>query len=308
MPKLNLRQGVALAGLFLLASCGGGADGGGNGAVAVAPTPDAAAKISAYTEAYNALIDTFGLPKTAEEYKEARIAKRSPADNISISQGWVETAHGKLKAARALPGALGQLDAKAEVLDTVLAKLMARLGPLYSYYNTKAYRQDVLKRGKAEDAQMTAEFDAALKALDEFDAALVTQRRAGAEAELARLKADGDTVGYHNKAMMQQAEDLVQLFDKPEDLKDAAVFAKADGIVASLEKLLAEQQKAVAAGKAKATEPLEKSRLGTSGIVGDMLGSMIGSYRQLKQSHSAGDMQSMVDSYNRAVGMANNIR
>lgn len=309
MRGMKLRQGVALAGLLMLGACGGsGAGNGGNGsAEAVASSPAAAAKLSAYSEAYNALIDTFGLPRTATEYKDERVASRSPADNISISQGWVETAHGKLKAARALPGALGPLDAAAETLDAALQKVLARLGPLYSYYNTKAYRQDALQRGKAEDAAMIAEFDAALKAMDDFNAALVKQRRAGTDAELASLKASGDVVGYNNKQAMQQAEDLVGLFNKPEDLKDPAVFAKADALAASLEKLLADQQKAIAEGKGKATEPLEKSRLGTYGLVGDMLGSMIGQYRQLKQSHSADDAQSMVDSYNRAVGMANNI-
>ena len=306
MRGVKLRHGVALAGLLMLGACGGAGSEGGNGSAAVATSPDAAAKLSAYTEAYNALIDTFGLPRTATEYKEERVASRSPADDISISQGWIETAHGKLKAARALPGAIGPLDATAGALDAALEKLMARLGPLYSYYNTKAYRQDALKRGKAEDAQMIAEFDAALKAMDDFNAALVQQRRAGTDAELAQLKASGDTVGYNNKQAMRQAEDLVALFDKPEDLKDPAVFTKADALAGSLEKLLAEQQKALAEAKAKATEPVEKSRLGVYGLVGDMLGTMIGQYRQLKQSHSGNDAQSMVDSYNRAVGMANN--
>jgi len=306
MRRIKLREGVALAGLFMLGACGGSGGGGNGSTAAVAPSPDATAKVGAYTDAYNALIDTFGLPRTAEDYQKERIASRSPSDDISISQGWIETAHGKLKTARALPGALGPLDTAAEALDTALQKLLARLGPLYAYYNTRAYRQDALKRGKAEDAAMTAEFAAALKAMDTFNAALVQQRRAGTDAELARLKASGDTVGYNNKQAMQQAEDLVALFDKPEDLKDPAVFAKGDVLVAALEKLLAEQQKAIADAKAKAKEPIETSRLGVYGLVGDMLGTMIGQYRQLKQSHSGDDAQSMVDSYNRAVGMANN--
>lgn len=307
MLKLKVRQGVVLAGLFTLAACGGAGSGGGNGSAAVATSPDATAKISAYTEAYNALIDTFGLPRTAEDYRKENIASRSPSDDISISQGWIETAQGKLKTARALPGALGALDVKAEALETALTNLLARLGPLYSYYNTKAYRADALKRGKEEDAAMTAEFDAALKAMEDFNTALVQRRRAGADAELAKLKSAGNTVGYNNKLAMQQAEELVSLFSKPEDLKDAAIFAKGDVIAGSLEKLLAEQQKAIAEAKSKATEPVQKSQLGVYGLVGDMLGTMIGQYRQLKQSHSGNDMNSMVDSYNRAVGMANDI-
>ncbi|MDT8758109.1 YiiG family protein [Sphingomonas psychrotolerans] len=306
---MTLRQSVALGGLLLLGACGGsGLGGGGNASVeAVATSPATAAKVSAYTEAYNALIESRGLPATAKEYKEARVASRSPGETIMITDGWLEAAAGKLKAARALPGSLGPLDAAAETLDNALKKVLARLGPLYAYYNTKAYRADGLKRGKAEDAQMIAEFDAALKALDEFNTLLVKQRRAGADAERATLKQSGDTVGYNTKLAMQQAEDLVGLFDAPEDLKDPAVFAKGDTLAASLEELLAEQQKAIADAKAKAKEPLETSRLGVSALVVDMLGTMIGQYRQVKQTHSANDAQMMVDSYNRAVGMANNM-
>ena len=309
MRGVKLRQGVALAGLFMLGACGGAGSGsGGNGSVeAVATSPATAAKLSAYTEAYNALIETFGLPETAKDYKEARVASRSPSETITISDGHIEYEAAKLKAARALPGSLGPLDAAAETLDIALQKVLARLKPLYAYYNTKAYRADGLKRGKAEDAQMIAEFDAALKAMEDFNTALVKQRRAGADAELATLKKGGDMVAYNTKLAMQQGEDLVSLFNKPEDLRDPAVFAKGDALAASLEKLLADQQKAIADAKTRAKEPIETSRLGVSDLVADMLGSMIGQYRQVKQSHSAHDAQMMVDSYNRAVGMANNM-
>lgn len=309
MRGIKLRHSIALAGLLLGACGGSGSGSAGNGSVtAVATSPATAAKVSAYTEAYNALIERYGLPATAKEYKEARVASRSPGETITISNGWLESEAGKLKAARALPGSLGPLDAAAEALDKALQKVLARLGPLYAYYNTKAYRADGLKRGKAEDAQMIAEFDAALKALDEFNTLLVKQRRAGADAELAALKQSGDTVGYNTKLAMQQAEDLIGLFDGPEDLKDPAVFAKGDALAGSLEKLLTEQQKAIADAKARAKEPLETSRLGVSALVVDMLGSMIGQYRQVKQTHATNDAQMMVDSYNRAVGLANNIR
>lgn len=106
---------------------------------------------------------------------------------------------------------------------------------------------------------------------------------------------------------MQQAGDFIGLFKKPADLRDPAVLSKADVLAASIEKLLSEQQKSIAAATAKAAEPLEKYRAGVYSIVTDMLGSMVGQYRQLKQSHSPSDMQATVDASNRAVSTANNI-
>jgi ABC-type glycerol-3-phosphate transport system substrate-binding protein len=51
MRVLKLRQGVALAGMLMLAACGGTGSGSGNGSESVvAASPEAAAKVSAYTE------------------------------------------------------------------------------------------------------------------------------------------------------------------------------------------------------------------------------------------------------------------
>ena len=308
MRMLKLHQNVVLAGMLMLAACDGPSGSGNESANDVVASPSTGtAKVSAYTEAYNALLDTYGLPETVKDYKDANIAHRSPGDDISISQGWIENARGKLKAARALSGNLGAVDTAAAKLDDALGKVLARLEPLYAYYNTKRYRQDGLARGKREDAQMAAEFDAAIMAMNDFNSALQRQRHVDGEKELAALKQSGNTLGYTNTLAMQQAEDLVDLFSEPASLRDPAVQAKADLLADSIEKLLSEQQKSIAAARPKATEPIEKSRIGMYGVVNDLLGSMIGQYRQMRQSHNARDLQSMVDAYNRAVSSANNI-
>jgi hypothetical protein len=308
MRMKKLGQGVVLAGVLVLGACGpsGGTGNGAANAVA-ANSPSVTVKVSAYTEAYNALIDDNGLPETVEAYKKANIAHRSPGEDISIDQGWIANAESKLKAAHALPGDMGALDAAAGKLDDALNKVLARLEPLYTYYNAKSYRQDGLARGKSENTQMIAELDAAVAAMNDFHAALQHQRRAGVESELAALKQSGNILGYNNKLAMQHAEDLVGLFTKSADLRDPAALGKADTLAASIEKLVPEQQKLVAEARAKAPAPIEKSRAEMYGLVADELGRLIGHYRQMKLSRSGNDLQSLVDSYNRAVSTGNNI-
>lgn len=302
--------GLALA----LAGCGGGADNGnasavatGGGAVTAGKSDDAiaGAKISAYTEGYNKLIGTFGLSETANSYFEEAIAGKSPSDSVSITDGWIDGALTKLKEARKLPGGTAALDGAADALIASLDKVMARLAPLNTYYASKAYKDDGLKRGKAEDAAMTAEFKAALAEADRFDTVLTAARRARLAGELRRLKAAGDTLGYNTKIELRDAEDLLGIFNSPDAVRNAAPYAKADQLVAGLEKTLAEQRTAYAAAKAKAG-PSEQPDYGHSSVV-DSLTSMIGDYRDMRQSKDPKDLNDVIKEYNRAIESANNI-
>lgn len=310
MRMIELSRSIALASLLALAACGTGAGGNKTDADVVAAVGDekTEAKLGAYTEAYNGLVGTFGLAETTESYLKADIPHAAVSDSITISNGWVETNTNKLKEAQALPGDLGALDTAAGKLEDALNKVNARLGPLYAYYNSKAYRQDSLAKGKAEDAAMRAEFDAASKALDGFNTELQRLRDASLERELATLKDSGDMAGYNTKLALQRTRQLIDLFDKPEDVKNEALLAKADGIAASLDTLLADQRKAVADAKAKATEPMDKARISSYSTVENMLGSALGSYRQMRQTKNPDDMQNTISSYNHAVESANRIR
>lgn len=308
------RSIAALAGMaLLLAGCGKGVT-TGNAATAATgeATPAGAgadaqvgAKVSAYTEAHNKLIDTFGLTETARRYMDERIAAKSPSDSISISDGWIEQALAKFKEARAMPGDTPALDRAGDALIAALDKVMARLVPLNTYYDGKAYKDDGLARGRREDPLMVAEFRAALAEADRFDQALSGARRARLDVELARLKEAGNVLGYNSKLELKQAEDLLALFPDPAAVRDAARYARADALVASLEKLLAEQRAAYAAAKARAA-PTDQPDYGHSSVV-DSLTSMIGDYREMRQSKDPSDFEDLVKEYNRAVESANRI-
>lgn len=307
MSKLRWMTGAAA--LLALAGCDKVKSIGGNSADAVAADGRdnaANAKLDTYTEGYNKLIDTFGLPETSETYSEARIAAKSPTDSISISTGWIGQALTKFKEARALPGGAADLDAVGDRLIAALDKVLARLTPLDTYYSSKAYREDALARGKREDPLMLAEFKAASDAAAAFDAILSRERRARTEIELAELKKSGDTLRYTTKLALYQAEPLVDLFNAPEDVRNPAILAKADAMVVALDKTLAEQRTAFAAAKAAGKTPSDTPDIGYQ-FVENRLTSMIGDYRDLKQSGDVSDVNDMLRNYNHAIESMNNV-
>ena len=200
-----------------------------------------------------------------------------------------------------MPGGSKAVDQAADTLIADLDKVLARLRPLQVYYDSKAYREDGLARGKSEDPLMKAEFQTALADMDAFSEALKAERNKHLAVELTALKARGDLLAYNSKLALQQSESLVDLFKSPEDLSDPATLAKGDAIVAQLETTLADQRKAYAEAKAKTGGQIGPTRQ----IAADQLTSMIGNYRDLKQSRSAEDFNMMQRNYNSAVELLN---
>jgi len=293
---------TAVAAALILGGCdklpgGKSAD----GIAAAAKNPADMAKVSAYTQGFNKLVGTYGLVETADDYAEADISRRSAQDPIIVSAGWIEQAQDALKSARAMPGGSKTVDQAADTLIADLDKVLARLRPLKVYYDSKAYRDDGLARGKAEDPLMQAEFQTALADMDAFSEALKAERNKHLTVELAALKARGDLLGYNSKLALQQSESLVDLFKSPEDFSDPATLAKGDAIVAQLETTLADQRKAYAEAKAKAGGQIGPTRQ----IAADQLTSMIGNYRDLKRTRSAEDFNMMQHNYNSAVELLN---
>jgi ATP-dependent exoDNAse (exonuclease V) beta subunit len=313
MPAVLLT--VALASL---AACGKKNEEQANSSVAATPASPAAgvrsakespaaqsaeAKMNGYTQAYNKLIGTFGLTETHQRYLKENIAKKKASDSISITDGWVEIALNQFKKARALPGAApGELDASADALIAALDKLVIQLKALDVYYESKAYREDNLAKGKAEDATMRASFDASVAATEKFNTVLGREERKANAVILAQLKSSGDMLGYNTKLALQQAQEIVDLFNSEPDIKNPEIYKKADAVVSELEKTLAEQRQQYAAAKTKNANPDSGHESAASSLT-----SLIGEYRDMKQSKQAKDYDDVVKYYNRAIESANGI-
>ncbi len=313
MNKRKALVSAAACAILLLGGCGKGGDQTANGTATAAETGEAGeageaarAKLSAYTAGYNKLLDTFGLPAMAEAYAKQDIPNQSPTDNISVSDGWLEQGHTLLKAARAMPGGPADVDQAADALIGALETVMTRLDGLKVYYDSKAYKEDGLKRGKQEDAAMTAEFKAALAAMERFSDILDRERKGATAADLAALQASGDVLGYNTKLALQQAEQLVSMFDSDDDIRNPAIVTRADAQVALVEKTLATLRAELA--KAKAAATAEKPVDVNYGLVADRLTSAVGDYRDFKQSREVSDYNDLIEHYNDAVEDANDIR
>ncbi len=304
----------APAALLALAACNGGVSGnnstaavGGDAEAVTEAGSQESAKLAAYTQAYNKLIGTFGLTETAKRYEDAEVSEKTGSSNVSITDGWISQGRDALNKAIESPGDLGKADAAAKALRDTLDPLLKRLDALKIYYDSKAYKEDALARGKAEDAPMRADFTRALDALHAFDAQITILQRARDEKMIAEFKAKGDLLSFNSKTALRQAEDLVNLFNKPEDLKDPAVIAKGNAQITVLEKTLSDLRAETEKAKASGGDADRTRSLIYHGQVADYLTSLVGKYRELREDGDADDRNSMIDYYNRAIDAANNL-
>jgi hypothetical protein len=263
-------------------------------------------KFNAYIRSYNELIGDQGLTHEYQVYRDANISKKSPGNTIDIGTGLIAEQRDRLKSAYAMPGSNApELDMAASRLIDSLDPLVTRLTGLKAYYQTKAYMDDRLTRGKHEDAQMLAEFKSASLALAEFNEQLEHESDRREEAELAKIKAGGDIVAYDTKLALHQAKGFIDLFHGPDDTTNASVLGQADAKISDLEKTLAAQREAVA--KAKQTGRPDSS-LGYFSNAGNALAEMIGEYRTMKELHRADKFHFVILEYNTAISMANEAR
>lgn len=313
---------VMLAGAFLvLSGCGKASDPATTAtstppsAAAPAPAPAPVAqkegadeqaksqKINAYTQGYNKLIGTFGLSETEESYLKDDIPKRKASENISITAGWVSIANDLLKKGRAMnAGGLEQIDKGADKLIASLDALVAQLDTLNVYYESKAYKEDKLEKGKAADPAVRAAFAQSNADMAAFNDLLSIEEKKHSASVLAQLKASGNMLGYGTKLALQQASEIVALFNNEADIRNPAKYQAADALVAQLEKTLTDQRAAYAAAKAKQPPPDYDYESTASSLV-----TFIGNYRTVKESKSAKDFDDVIKEYNRAVENANGI-
>ena len=216
-----LLLGVALLGLGACNQLGMPDKGKGSStastAVEASGTSDAEAaagrKLDTYVEAHNTLVGSFGFEEKAADYRNSDIAHASPNGMFSVDAGWIDQGVKKLQAAHAMSGGSPDLDAAADALIASMGKAQVHLASLETYYESKKYLDDKLARGKAENAQMLAELDAAEADFKKFSSVLDGAIDKRDEAVLGKMKASGDLRQYNNKLALIHAKKLVDLFN-----------------------------------------------------------------------------------------------
>jgi hypothetical protein len=139
--------------------------------------------------------------------------------------------------------------------------------------------------------------------MEKFNSVLSREQKKRNMQVLAKLKEEGNLLGYGTKLALQQGDELLSLFANEADIKNPEKYQQADQLIAQLEKTLAEQREHYAAAKAKNASPDSWHESAAS-----YLTSMVGSYRDMKQSKRPKDFNEMVSNYNKAVENANRIR
>lgn len=249
-------------------------------------------QLDAYIDAHNELVGPFGFYERATYYREADVAHASVDGQFIVGDGSIETGIKQLKEARAMSGAPADINAAADALIGSMSKVQAHLAELEPYYDSKAYMDDKLARGRKEDPRMLAEIDAADADLTRFSDLIDRDMVKREAATLETLKAKGELLEYNSRLAMFHAKALMTSFRGSEG-RDTSVFPRADAEVAVIGKAIADAH--AAAVKAGQKDPTE---LG-------LLSSMLGSYRSFKKDGRPVDAKQMLSSYNSAVQIAN---
>lgn len=293
MKLAKLKIALIAAAALSLGACDKNPFGGNAGSGAASKASDTNGQFEGYIEAHNRLIGSFGYYEKSAFYRKANVAHASKDGEFLVSDGWISKGIDKLKDARAKSGASADLNTAADALIASLTKVDTHLADLATYYDSKKFLEDNLARGKREDPQMLAELAAADKDMDVFNRLLERDIAKRDQVVLEKLKSDGDLLAYNSKLALMHSNALISMFNNADDLRNPAVFARADAEVAIIEKAIddAHQQ----ATKAGEKDPSEL----------DALKTMIGYYRSLKQKHEAFNAEGMMRNYNTAVDAAN---
>ena len=293
---------AACASALALSACGqndGASNTGTSGSSAsasAAPSQQAIEKYNAYTDGYNELIGTFGAAYQYDRYQRLNIpAAAASADlNFPANVTLFERAIGKIKQGRAVNGGNGAAAADAAA-DKVIASgeaLIAKWKELEPYYQSKAYRDDALAKGKAAHTEIVAAYEGLLAGIDELDTVLTEQARAQNAQRIADLRKSGEDNAANLIDASAQAEILVShaLADK---------LPEADAGLANLEAAIAKARETQ--GKMSDGD-INKSHYD---MTLDALTDVVGAFRNLKQSPSDSNKEAVLRAYNESVTAMN---
>jgi len=299
-PRLAALLATSVLALSLSACGASDSKEGAPQSVAAASGDEATqAKFGHYTEGFNKLIDdSWGVRDKYQDYVEANIPGAQASGDVYFPENIsnLERALAELKEGRALNGGSQAAESDAAV-DRVIAQgnlLLAQWKTLDPYYESKAYRDDNLAQGKAAHPALIAAYEGTMQAIGQLDAALTKHLRARDAARIEAYRKSGNTAAYNVMNAMQQA-----------DLFSSAVIeknmAESERLFPLLVAANAELHKTEAATPSDGDNKIEYD------LISGYIDSMIGDYRDLKQSNEDRDRESIVNNYNNAVNQMNDV-
>ena len=135
-------------------------------------------------------------------------------------------------------------------------------------------------------------------ALDRIETLLFRYRKIESEKRMAAFRKAADPLGFYTERSLADAQELLALFIRSDRaVNDSATYEQGDVILSGLEESLARQRKAYEHARAADTERIEKYP-----AVHRILTSMIGSYRNLRQSRTLSDLSALNKKYHEAIG------
>ena len=227
-----------------------------------------------------------------------------PADTISfpvvagLEKGIASFKKGLSVNAAASP----ELNAAIAAAVTAGEKLLKDERSSLPYFRDQVYRRDSLAGGKVVLPILKADYTKMIDAMNDVGAILIKQQRAETLRRMDVFKSVGNRVPYYAEQSLLYGQDLVTLFNDPENsVADSAKYAEGDRIVANMELSLENLKKSL-----ESEYPKREGNSDLDGIAQHLEG-MLNVYKLMKEKRTAKSFNLMMKRYSNAVESYNRI-
>lgn len=170
------------------------------------------------------------------------------------------------------------------------------------YFRDQVYRRDNLDGGKVVLPILKADYTKLIDAMNDIGAILIKKQRAETLRRMDIFKSEGNRVPYYAEQSLLYGQDLVTLFNDPENsVADNANYVAGDKIVAQLEVSLKNLKKAL-----ETDYPKREGNNDLDSIISHLEGT-IKVYQFMKEKKTAKSFNLMMKRYSNAVESYNRI-
>ena len=230
--------------------------------------------------------------------------KAKPADTISfpvvagLEKGITSFKKGLAVNAQASP----ELNAAVTAAVTAGEKLLKDERSSLPYFRDQVYRRDNLDGGRVVLPILKADYTKLIDAMNDIGAILIKKQRAETLRRMDVFKSQRNMVPYYAEQSLLYGQDLVTLFNDPENsVADNAKYVAGDKIVASLELSLKNLKTSL-----EADYPKREGNNDLDSIISHLEGT-IKVYKYMKEKKTAKSFNLMMKRYSNAVESYNRI-